>query len=161
MKVDVAGDPASKEKHVEHGSNSAVAKSEAPAAEIKISKPEELKPANGSTTTTQGPKENTAVLDLDALYPVFWSLQECFANPPRLLEDNSSLETFKNRLEATLAKFQQARREAAGSTGASDDARPELKRKRGHEMGSTTSNFNPKYLTSPDLFELEVGEARG
>jgi THO complex subunit 1 len=60
----------------------------------------------------------------------------------------------------TLAKFKELRKDPDGKNGVrmSDDSKRGVKRKRGEMDEYMASNFNPKYLTSRDLFELEVGD---
>lgn len=122
-----------------------------------------------SFTAGQEPKK---VLDAATLYPIFWSLQRDFADPPRLFH-KENLESFKTALAATMAKFQVADEEALKSTGKvdgvangskrMDDKKPGVtatgekrKREESEEDESKGEGFNPKYLTSPELFELEV-----
>lgn len=115
------------------------------------------------TPTIQEPKQDQDVLSADSLYPVFWSLQNFFSNPTRLFV-KESFETFKAGLAATMTKFKAADEEQMRQGAAAriaDEARGRginsgvvgEKRKR-DELGS---HFNPKYLTSRELFELEVG----
>lgn len=96
-------------------------------------------------------------LDPDNLYPIFWSLQESFSQPKRLF-DRSNLEIFKRGLEATMAMFRSVQNEQTGrSPGkALDEVKRGAKRKRGQRGDDLVTTFNPKYLTSRDLFELEV-----
>lgn len=102
-----------------------------------------------------------AVPDLDSLYPLFWALQDSFSNPTNLF-DSSKFQTFKLGLESTLHKFKDVHNdlEARGVTRASDEAKRGTKRKRGGSTDESSGSFNPKYLTSRDLFELEVSNFR-
>lgn len=102
-----------------------------------------------------------AVPDLDSLYPLFWALQDSFSNPTNLF-DSSKFQTFKLGLESTLHKFKDVHNdlEARGVTRASDEAKRGTKRKRGGSTDELSGSFNPKYLTSRDLFELEVSNFR-
>ncbi|EAT84514.2 hypothetical protein SNOG_08238 [Parastagonospora nodorum SN15] len=50
--------------------------------------------------------ELSSTMDIDSLYPVFWSLQHSFSNPPRLFEEDH-FKHFQKSLEATLAKFKE------------------------------------------------------
>lgn len=98
------------------------------------------------------PDQKASTLDVDNLYPVFWSLQHSFSNPPRLFDDES-FKQFKTALEETLAKFKEVPKviqsgelvRQAEHTGPLDTSHDEF-----------ASAFNPKYLTSRDLFKLEV-----
>lgn len=108
---------------------------------------------------TPDSKENEAKqpLDMDTLYPIFWNLQANFSAPTRLF-DTQHFSSFKEGLEATLKTFQQVLT-ALGARGASkgqEELRRGTKRKRMGDGTEMASSFNPKYLTSRDLFELEV-----
>lgn len=95
-------------------------------------------------------------LDTDALYPIFWSLQESF-NQPKKLFDSAQFSQFKSSLEATMTAFDKFK--LSNDTKVSkqvDEAKRGTKRKREAEEDEFVSAFNPKYLTSRDLFELEV-----
>jgi hypothetical protein len=110
-----------------------------------------LKPGiTSSDKSTSGDPASTTLSE-DELYPIFWTLQQVFSNPPRLFNDDT-FEEFKKGLEATLAKFKEVptaiQRESSKSTKRKVD---EMERK--DEFATT---FNPKYLTSRDLFSLEV-----
>ena len=102
--------------------------------------------------------ERNAVLDTGKLYPIFWSLQQYFSTPTTIFVP-ASLKAFKSGLEATLSKFKEVQKdfEARGSLKPPEEGRHGLKRKRGSAGEEMASSFNPKYLTSRDLFELEVG----
>ena len=96
-------------------------------------------------------------LDADTLYPIFWSLQDYFSKPTKLFEP-ANLEAFKNGLRATLAKFKQVQSDAEtrGVIKHNEEVKQGTKRKWGEVEDEDSSSFNPKYLTSRDLFELEV-----
>ncbi|KAF2712635.1 hypothetical protein K504DRAFT_464705 [Pleomassaria siparia CBS 279.74] len=96
-------------------------------------------------------KEKSDTMDIDTLYPVFWSLQHSFSNPPRLFEEEN-FKQFQQSLEATLTKFKEA--ETVSATA-------DLDRKKGAKPRAEdefASTFNPKYLTSRDLFKLELSD---
>ncbi|KAF9696953.1 hypothetical protein EKO04_004911 [Ascochyta lentis] len=105
----------------------------------------------GSRKGKEGP---STTLDIDALYPIFWSLQHSFSNPPRLFEENTFKE-FRGSLEATLAKFKEVPKVIQAG---------DVERKKGPKPSSDDSydafanTFNPKYLTSRDLFKLELSD---
>ncbi|KIV77752.1 hypothetical protein PV11_09533 [Exophiala sideris] len=94
--------------------------------------------------------------DLDALYPKFWYLQTLFSSPTRLFEP-SNMSAFKDGIATTLSCFKSVATSSTSSTNPTDVKRG-LKRKRtGAETdNTTTSTFNPKYLTNRDLFDLEI-----
>lgn len=100
----------------------------------------------------RGKEDLPKTMDIDALYPVFWSLQHSFSNPPRLFEENN-FKDFRSSLEATLAKFKEVPKVIQSG---------DIERKKGPKPSSGDSydafanTFNPKYLTSRDLFKLEV-----
>jgi THO complex subunit 1 len=102
-------------------------------------------------------------LDPDTLYPVFWSLQESF-NQPKKLFDSGHFAAFKAGLEATMATFRSIKPEQPSRSKEKQDKPveemgPSLKRKRDDVDDELASGFNPKYLTSRDLFKLEVRPA--
>ncbi|KAI9820244.1 MAG: hypothetical protein M1827_005866 [Pycnora praestabilis] len=100
-----------------------------------------------------------AVMDTNALYRMFWTLQEDFSNPTRLFE-SESFDIFKKGLNCTIQKFKDTDKEQEnrGSVKTSEETRRGLKRKRGDHDEDLASNFNPKYLTSRDLFDLEISD---
>ena len=110
--------------------------------------------AKGKATAAEAQK---SALDMDTLYPIFWSLQEYFSTPIRLF-DTSNLKTFRTGLEATLDVFKSVylNLEVRGNSKALEDSKRGTKRKRGASGEEPSISFNPKYLTSRDLFELEV-----
>ena len=96
-------------------------------------------------------------LELDALYPIFWSLQQNFSSPTRLF-DAQNFNIFKNGLGRTFEVFGKVQKQQISRTLTKEKEamRRRSKRKRGDIDGELASAFNPKYLTSRDLFELEV-----
>lgn len=89
--------------------------------------------------------------DSRQLYPDFWSLQHIFSNPQKAF-DAEALLGFKKGLEVTLQKFKATPKVPRVSAHS-------RKRKRGDEDSSDfASSFNPKYLTSRDLFDLELSD---
>ncbi|PSS03790.1 THO complex subunit 1 transcription elongation factor-domain-containing protein [Coniella lustricola] len=103
-------------------------------------------------------------IDVDELYPVFWSLQESFNQPKKLFEA-ASLSQFQSGLEATLTAFKASPVQHDAKSSRQADEKRGLKRKmesqddnNGDDDKDVASSFNPKYLTSRDLFELEIGD---
>ncbi|KAF3769992.1 hypothetical protein M406DRAFT_343949 [Cryphonectria parasitica EP155] len=118
-------------------------------------------PSQGKNVSFSGKKDTSSPkpLDTDALYPVFWSLQESFNQPKKLFEP-ANLAQFKNGLEATLTAFKaNPVQHEAKSAKQADDKRG-LKRKLDslEDDDDVATSFNPKYLTSRDLFELEIND---
>ncbi|KAI1909285.1 hypothetical protein LOZ12_005332 [Ophidiomyces ophidiicola] len=114
-------------------------------------------PALAATVTS--PDEDTPV-DMDSLYPVFWGLQANFSAPTHLFE-TGNFASFRNGLEATVSSFQRVsiELEKRGMTkGSEESSRRGSKRKRAENVTEAASSFNPKYLTSRDLFELEAND---
>lgn len=112
-------------------------------------------PEDSSTkifSSRKGKDDATPTLDIDTLYPIFWSLQHSFSNPPLLFEENHFKE-FRSGLELTLAKF----REVPKVIQSGDAERKKgPKPSSGDSYDAFANTFNPKYLTSRDLFKLEV-----
>lgn len=104
------------------------------------------------------PVEEEKVLGNDELYPIFWLLQASFSDPTRLFTQDN-FESFKKGLSQTIAKFKQT--PTVVQTKATDDDKDGVKEKMG--QGSSVQdqyidNYNPKYLTSPELFGLELSD---
>lgn len=105
-----------------------------------------------NSVTTKGKDVEQPTLDFEALYPVFWSLQHSFSNPPRLFEQDNFTQ-FRTSLDATLAKF----REVPKVIQAGDSEHKQGPKSHADDDRDAFANtFNPKYLTSRDLFKLEV-----
>ena len=100
-----------------------------------------------------------SAVNMDALYASFWLLQEFFSQPTKLFDD-TNLETFKKNLQATMLKFKEVQigLQPRGTTKPTDESRRGVKRKRGGQEDEVSSAFNPKYLTSRDLFDLEIND---
>ncbi|KAG8529966.1 uncharacterized protein KY384_005448 [Bacidia gigantensis] len=97
--------------------------------------------------------------DMDALYSIFWSLQDYFSQPARLFEPDN-LKAFKSGLQATIVKFKQVQQDqlARGTSKLPIERQRSSKRKRSGQEEELASAFNPKYLTSRDLFDLEISD---
>jgi len=95
-------------------------------------------------------KQNTS-----EFYSTFWRLQQDFSVPTRLFQDEH-FKVFKSGLEETLIKFGAT---TVVQTKTSAEEPRGLKRKLGDEGKSKYHDtYNPKYLTSRDLFELELSD---
>lgn len=101
------------------------------------------------------------VLSNSELYPIFWRLQQDFSDPTRLFA-RDHFATFKRGLASTLTKFRKT--PIVVQTKATEDDKRGVKRKLGEDGtdgGATdhfVDNYNPKYLTSRDLFDLELSD---
>ncbi|KAK5653133.1 hypothetical protein OQA88_9232 [Cercophora sp. LCS_1] len=117
-----------------------------------------------SSKSNDGRKQPDKSIDPDSLYPIFWSLQESFSQPKKLF-DSAHFSSFKTGLEATMAAFRSIKPEQASRSKEKLDKQVEensesLKRKRSddEDEDELAGSFNPKYLTSRDLFKLEVSD---
>lgn len=110
-------------------------------------------------STAAKPEDGDKTLDANALYPLFWSLQDTFSQPQRLFEA-AHFDKFKKSLDSTMRTFKTIPRgNPSRAPQAADQAKRGMKRKRDGDDGTDATlpeAFNPKYLTSKDLFELEV-----
>lgn len=104
-------------------------------------------------------KNSKQDVDLNSLYPMFWSLQAYFSSPTKTFEPER-FEKFKIGLEATLSAFKSINTDLENqkSQRSSEDARKSTKRKRSGDEAEVGTSFNPKYLTSRDLFDLEISD---
>lgn len=119
------------------------------------------KESEGSKSATNGDsKKGSPPLSSDALYGLFWPLQASFSQPLTLFEP-SAMKIFKNSIEETVKKFEAIpSNEGPRSQTAQEEPNHGRKRKRGEGEDDLddVETFNPKYLTSMDLFDLEVSE---
>lgn len=113
-----------------------------------------LKPGSKAVPIVQ-PRSEITPLSSTTLYPIFWRLQRSFSEPTRLFRA-SEFKDFRKGLDATLLKFKKTPTVVQTSERSSE-----------HRVGSAASasdeqryadNYNPKYLTSKDLFDLELGD---
>lgn len=134
------------------------------------------KPAATAETTPQPPSKpgskaipikapkktvEEEVLDNSTLYPIFWRLQQDFSDPTRLFAAGN-FQSFKRGLAATLLKFKKT--PTVVQTRSSESHHRGTKRKlEGEDMAADNKdqfadNYNPKYLTSRELFDLELSD---
>ena len=99
---------------------------------------------------SQNEKTKVEVPDSRTLYSTFWSLQHIFSNPTKSF-DTEAFAGFKKGLELAFTKFK-ATPKVPRVTAQS------RKRKREEGDSDFASTFNPKYLTSRDLFDLELSD---
>lgn len=128
-------------------------------SEVPAAKQEGANDQTQSKTVSFSEKKDTPAeksLDADALYPIFWSLQDSFNQPKKLFEP-ANLAHFKSGMEATMTAFKaNPPSNEAKSSKQNDDKQRGQKRKLDSEDDDVLTSFNPKYLTSRDLFELEA-----
>ena len=98
------------------------------------------------------------VLDNSTLYPIFWRLQQDFSDPTRLFTADK-FQSFKKGLAATLLKFKKT---STVQTRSSESQRGTKRKTTGDPIAETkdqfADNYNPKYLTSRELFDLELSD---
>lgn len=105
---------------------------------------------------TFGSKDGAKAMEPDELYPLFWSLQESFSQPLKMF-DPTHFAKFKINIEATMKAFQAIHDDGSQSSRSMENLKRSLKRKRDEDgQDALPETFNPKYLTSQDLFQLEV-----
>ncbi|KAL8400265.1 hypothetical protein RB594_000594 [Gaeumannomyces avenae] len=115
-------------------------------------------PEAKATATRTSAADESIRKDMEALYPVFWSLQASFSQPKKLF-DRSHFERFKSGLESTMAAFKDAQtKQISRSQRQEEDTKTGQKRKHEGEGADLADAFNPKYLTSRDLFKLELSD---
>ncbi|GAB7363075.1 hypothetical protein MBLNU230_g3367t1 [Neophaeotheca triangularis] len=104
------------------------------------------------------PVEEEETLSNDELYPIFWLLQASFSDPTRLFSQDN-FKTFKRGLALTISKFRKT--PTVVQTKATDDDKDGVRDKMGQSSDikdQFIDNYNPKYLTSPELFDLELSD---
>ncbi|KAL4787559.1 THO complex subunit 1 transcription elongation factor-domain-containing protein [Aspergillus varians] len=117
-----------------------------------ISKPPKV------TVSHPGAESGEPPLDLHTLYPIFWGLQAYFSSPTKVF-DAQHFARFKTGLESTLSAFRTVNTDLETSNSKThEEIRKSTKRKRTADGPEIASSFNPKYLTSRELFGLEVND---
>ncbi|KAI0115942.1 THO complex subunit 1 transcription elongation factor-domain-containing protein [Nemania sp. FL0031] len=123
------------------------------------SESKDAKPATKAVSfEAKNKSESDKTLDTDSLYPIFWSLQHFFSQPTTLF-DLSELTKFKSGIEATMSAFETVEK-IQKSTKGPDEYKliPQKRKAAGANEDLRSTNNNPKYLTSRELFELEIGD---
>nr|POE89776.1 tho complex subunit 1 [Quercus suber] len=119
-------------------------------------------PDKAAATAEEEIMNSKEVLSNNDLYPIFWKLQQDFSDPVRLFVPQN-FARFKRGLAHTIAKFKKTPTVVQTKT-ADDGGRRGTKRKLGDEGAGENArdhfvdNYNPKYLTSRDLFDLELSD---
>ncbi len=114
--------------------------------------------ATATDTAKKSGADKRPNIDFAALYPVFWSLQASFSQPKRLF-DPAHFGQFRSAMDASLSALRQIKhQDDVRRMRQLDESKAGIKRKRDKE-DELADTYNPKYLTSRDLFELEVGSA--
>ncbi|KAI9011547.1 THO complex subunit 1 transcription elongation factor-domain-containing protein [Gaertneriomyces semiglobifer] len=99
-------------------------------------------------------------------YTTFWGLQKYFTNP-LLLTQPEHFETLKTGMDVVLDRFDEINKQGASGLGKGNDrvrtGADGRKRKAGSEEDDAEKHdsddyFFPKFLTSPNLFELELSD---
>jgi THO complex subunit 1 transcription elongation factor len=91
-------------------------------------------------------------------YNTFWSLQLPFSKPP-LFANPATFPEFKEAVTKVLPSIKEATAKERAMMGSSRSGLGSLKRKREPETGEDTTTseyFFAKFLTSPELLDLEV-----
>lgn len=123
------------------------------------------KPGSKAVSIKPPPKkEEEVVLSSTELYPLFWRLQQDFSDPTRLFVSDI-FQNFKKGLDRTITKFKKT--PTVVQTQTADSGGRGTKRRFGgdddtddenSDAAHLLDNYNPKYLTSRDLFELELSD---
>lgn len=123
------------------------------------STPSEAKQTSSRHAPTNDTKSQGPLIDMDTLYPIFWSLQVNFSQPKTLF-DRKNFAEFQSNLQSTLSALDYAQSQASSRSKQYDGggSRAGQKRKRDPDGSDGADSFNPKYLTSRDLFELELSD---
>jgi THO complex subunit 1 len=109
-----------------------------------------------NTEKTSDGSKPTEPLSIDKLYPVFWSLQQSLSRPKSLFDKDNFMQ-FKSAVDATKTMFTSVHEQNSGRPiRPTEETKRSPKRKQSDADDDLANAFNPKYLTSRDLFELEV-----
>lgn len=110
-------------------------------------------------------KEEEVLLSNSDLYPIFWRLQQDFSEPTRLFAPEH-FQRFKKGLAYTITKFKKTPTvvQALAAEGSTRGTKRKLETEyeTNGDLDSSSDHFadqyNPKYLTSRDLFDLELSD---
>lgn len=91
----------------------------------------------------------------DAFYTTFWKLQQDFANPTRLFTD-AHFVNFQQALEKTVTKFMETELVVQNKPVKHESRGVKRKANPDEAIEVSAANYSTKYLTSRDLFNLEV-----
>ncbi|KAK3696449.1 hypothetical protein LTR37_017950 [Vermiconidia calcicola] len=94
-------------------------------------------------------KEEEVVLSNSDLYPVFWRLQKDFSDPTRLFAARN-FQAFQKGLTQAAEAGKRGTKRKLGSSG--------IDGTNGANVDHFAENYNPKYLTSRELFDLELSD---
>lgn len=123
--------------------------------EDKLTAPD-MNKTSKETVSQPGGQTGEHTPDFDTLYPIFWGLQAYFSSPTKIF-NAQHFATFKTGLESTLSAFRTVNTDLETSNSKThEEIRKSTKRKRTADGPEIASSFNPKYLTSRELFDLEV-----
>ncbi|RCI13739.1 hypothetical protein L249_7948 [Ophiocordyceps polyrhachis-furcata BCC 54312] len=151
------------EFHVENVTNYEVSVPTAEGSKMDLDSQEAPKDSTDAKAATKtaasGASKAQKAFDPDSLYVSFWSLQESFSQPLKLFEPEH-LARFKSNLEATVKAFQATHNnDGPHASKSTDGAKRDSRRKKEEDAADDgPETFNPKYLTSRDLFELEISD---
>ena len=150
-------EPMEVDSKVEHTTKDAV--SPLPVAATNGAADESMVEASEPSAEVDGrlDRAGKAEEDNNKFYRDFWALQRSFAMPTRLFE-GEHFNQFKEGLGSTMRRFQTVNKgvQTRNPSHSTDDTKRSMKRKRGQYEEELSNSFNPKYLTSRDLFDLEV-----
>jgi THO complex subunit 1 len=155
------GDRSSVNRHGDYNSENVTIVEDSPPTETKSEANADVAMTDAQEGNEPGQQKDdepnaSQPIEAEDIYPVFWGLQKSFAYPPRLFE-KANLEEFKIALQKTLRKFQ----EVPQVLQASSNDNPRGVKRKANELDheEVATSFNPKYLTSRELFQLEVSTA--
>ncbi|KAF3901915.1 hypothetical protein ABW21_db0205666 [Orbilia brochopaga] len=129
-----------------------------------VQKEQELAQADSQTPDAYGdamevtPSDASLTADTYLkLYTTLWSTQHDFVEPQRLFQ-KPNLDNFKASLDTVIKAFKASIDEHGHNLpSATLEIKRGIKRKRGSEdTQAELNNYNPKYLTSRELFDLEA-----
>ncbi|KAJ6575486.1 UDP-glucose 4-epimerase [Mycena capillaripes] len=106
------------------------------------------------------PKKPAAEDKKDDFYNTFWSLQLPFSKPPLFAQPNT-FDEFKEAVNKVIPVIREATAKERAMMGSRVGGSVSLKRKRepdAEESSTVTEYFFAKFLTSPDLLDLEIAD---
>ncbi|KAL8789236.1 MAG: hypothetical protein Q9195_006945 [Heterodermia aff. obscurata] len=139
-------------EHIEPGQPAKSILETTEATSIETTQPETLIKTDDQPSQTGNTED-----DPNHFYAEFWALQRNFAMPTRLFEDENFRE-LKRSMSSTIRKFQTVNQGLQARSPSVAVEEHSAKRKREDYEQDLSDSFNPKYLTSRDLFDLEISD---
>ncbi|KAJ7897244.1 THO complex subunit 1 transcription elongation factor-domain-containing protein [Mycena olivaceomarginata] len=138
----------------------AASKTEVPEEDVVMADAKETEKEEDKMQVDDESKKPAAEDKKDDFYNTFWSLQLPFSKPPLFAQPNT-FDEFKDAVNKVIPVIREATAKERAMMGSRVGGSVSLKRKRepdAEESSTVTEYFFAKFLTSPDLLDLEIAD---